>query len=176
LRPKIEVVLRDDSSSRMLRLESPYRPRPCENRFVVHIGARLIQEILFTRIKDSLRLQSRFFCCVLTLTRSSGVFTQPRPKAVARAAQRLRAACPREVILLPGRGCPFRVDVISHGVMGKCPASPHWWPETANQRCLTHPNWRSRRRIPPTLAPAPITLLVNCVWRSGLAAWRARCG
>jgi hypothetical protein len=53
------------------------RPRPCENHFVVHLGARLLQTILITHNKGSLRAEPLFFCFVLTS--SSSVFTQPRP-------------------------------------------------------------------------------------------------
>jgi hypothetical protein len=55
------------------------RPRPCENHFAGHLGATLIQAVLLTRIKDTLRSPHRFFCYVLT--RSSRVFTQPGPIA-----------------------------------------------------------------------------------------------
>jgi hypothetical protein len=60
-------------------------PRLCENHFVVYLCARLIQAILLARIKDLLRLQPRFFCCVLTS--ASGVFTQPPPDPAVRTGR-----------------------------------------------------------------------------------------
>jgi hypothetical protein len=74
-------------------------PGPCENHFLVHLGARLLQAIPLTRIKGSLRAGPLLFCCVLTSF--SGVPAR-RPDAplseVRDSARRLEG-------FLRGRGC-----------------------------------------------------------------------
>ena len=74
-------LTREQRSLSMASGAFPSCPRLCKNHPAGHLGERLSQTASRTRIKDSLKLRFRFYCCVLST--GSCVFTQPGPKAAA---------------------------------------------------------------------------------------------